>query len=102
MRSRHNNSPFCGRKTGEARSLPFSLLAPNQRLTGGCLLHLCAPLRCPAFFVDLTTSAQGERVVGNVLSDAGCCADISTPSNSHGRNQRGVAADERAVADDRL
>ena len=55
----------------------------------------------PAFDVDLFGAADGEGVGGDVFGDAGTRADVGSIADGDGRDERGVAADERGLANAR-
>ena len=56
----------------------------------------------PAFFHDLPPAADGQRILRNVVGDAGCRSDVRALANAHRRHQRAVAANENVVVDDGL
>jgi len=53
----------------------------------------------PTFFHRLTGAAESERVCRNIVRDARSRGNIGARADAHGRDQRGVAADEGAVFD---
>src|SRR5205823_776703 len=57
--------------------------------------------RHPAVDVALLARADGERSFRHVLADRSAAADVRALADRHRRHQLGVAADERAVLDDR-
>ncbi len=60
----------------------------------------CARLRGgPAFFGDLAAASNGEGVGGDIFCDAGTGADVGAVADGDGRDERGVTADEDALAD---
>ena len=50
-------------------------------------------------FGDLTATANGESVSGDVFGDAGAGTDVGSVAEADGSDKRGVTADEDAVAD---
>src|SRR5271165_4694654 len=103
--SRHNNSCSAAKQGGRLASLFLHLqdadvfLAENQGLSVCLILDLRPPLGCPALLRNLTTTSDGQRIVGHILGNARSCANVRPSSNSHGGNKGSVAADECAVAD---
>src|SRR3954452_19178268 len=55
-----------------------------------------------ALAVVLRAALDGERIVGHVLGDDRAGADIGAVADFHRRHQRGVGADEGALADNGL
>src|SRR5437588_4825152 len=61
-------------------------------------LHLAVPCS-PALAVALRTALHCHRVIRHVLGDDGARADIGAAADFYRRHQRGVGADEGALAD---
>src|SRR5882672_5351222 len=66
------------------------LLAPQLQL---------AVSLSPALAVVLRAALDGQRIVGHVLGDHRAGADIGAVADFHRRHQRGIGADEGALAD---
>ena len=64
-------------------------------------LHLAISLG-PALAGGLLAAFDGQRIVGHVLGDDRARTDIGALADLHRGHQRGVGADERALADQRL
>src|SRR5260370_30458474 len=56
-----------------------------------------SPSLGPAFFHFLPGPAEGQRVRGDILSNAGARGHIRPFADAHRRHQRSVTADERAI-----
>src|SRR5581483_8338541 len=70
--------------------------APTMpHIASGLLLR-----RLPGRDGDLARACHGELAGGRVLVDRGPGADVGAPCDAHGRDQRGVGADEAIVLDD--
>src|SRR6185503_726812 len=74
---------------------------PGSGLLGPLRCTSLAKLERPARLDDLARTAQGQRARGHVLGDGAAGGDVRALADRDGRDQRGVAADERARFDPR-